>query len=91
MVKVLLLKQLFDGQQLVGLNEEPVEIATAPGDVFFVASKTGRRSDHIMRNVGTIVVYLAKGNERTQHVLLHSFHTVNSTIVALEYIPLTDV
>lgn len=43
MVKVLPLKQIFDSQQvLVGLNDEPVEIATTQDDTFFVATKQGK-------------------------------------------------
>ena len=41
MVKVLLLKQLFDGQQIVGLDDEPVEISTSSNELFLVATKGG--------------------------------------------------
>jgi hypothetical protein len=40
MVKVLLLKHLFDAQQVIGLDEEPILI-TSSEEVFLVATKNG--------------------------------------------------
>lgn len=44
MVKVLILKQLFDSQSVVPIDEEPIEIrATGKENTFLVATKEGIR------------------------------------------------
>jgi hypothetical protein len=43
MVKVLLLKNLFDNQEVIALDDEPLQVFSNPNDdLFFVSTKSGK-------------------------------------------------
>eukprot|EP00026_Physarum_polycephalum_P000723 Phypoly_transcript_00724.p1 GENE.Phypoly_transcript_00724~~Phypoly_transcript_00724.p1 ORF type:complete len:1314 (-),score=195.26 Phypoly_transcript_00724:76-4017(-) len=69
-----LLFQLFESQRVVAIDEEPLEIVST-GNAFLAATRSGS------------VHHYSAGVEC---ILLHQFHTFNSTILALQYAPSTD-
>jgi len=49
MVKVLLLKNLFDNQEVISLDDEPLQIFANPSDdLFFVSTKSGKRKSKVI-------------------------------------------
>eukprot|EP01113_Clastostelium_recurvatum_P038209 TRINITY_DN5687_c0_g1_i1.p1 TRINITY_DN5687_c0_g1~~TRINITY_DN5687_c0_g1_i1.p1 ORF type:complete len:1375 (+),score=293.83 TRINITY_DN5687_c0_g1_i1:29-4153(+) len=73
MVKVLLFP-IFDAQQVVSTDDEPVELADV-GASFLLATRQGQ---------------IIKYDHGAESVPVHSFKTVNSSILSLEYAPSTD-
>jgi hypothetical protein len=91
MVKVLLLKQVFDGQQIVGLDEEPLEITATDGDNFIVATKEGNATSidtTLILVLGVIHIY-SRNEALGSYIIENKFRTANSSILALQYVKAT--
>lgn len=83
MVRVLLVRQLWDSQRVVGLSHEPLDIVQAHPDLLVVATRDG-----------CLCIYRIQPrppDEDSEALLpLHQFNTRNQNIFSIKYSPATD-